>query len=214
MINAAQIRAARAITRENQSEFSNNCGISVPLLKMIELEEAGVTLKTAEKIIAYMEAKNYEFTEEGGIQPISGHTQVYSGQKGFVDFIRDVYATISVVGGEICVNNVDESLFLKWQGDEADAHMQRMSSLTNYQFKILVKEGDSNFVASKYAIYKWSSADRFDAITYYIYGKKVATIIFQAENVVVYVTKDQILADYHRQKFNFEWERAIEPIAL
>ena len=210
MMNAAQIRAARAIVKENQKEFAEHCSISLPLLKSIELEEAGVTLKTAEKVSRYIEANNYEFTDDGGLRPISNQIKVYTGRKGFIDFIKDVYTTVAVSGGNIYVDNVNEDQFEQWLKDEAPHHRKRMAALNNFKFKILVKEGDSNTVAAEYAEYRSVDQSKFSKITYYMYGNKHATIIFEDNDVRIYVTNDKKLTDIHKEEFEHSWTLAGE----
>lgn len=208
MINAAQIRAARAITRENQSEFSNNCGISVPLLKMIELEEAGVTLKTAEKIIAYMEAKNYEFTEDGGIRPTYGRIKTYQGQEGFRAFYDDIYKVASEVGGDISMFSGSPEKLLSMLGQDWYAlHVERMVKIADkFSFRIILPKMDTVLLASKFAQYRGYQYQEDVQDSVVAYGDRTAFIKFADKDSSINVLYGKNFSLNIQAMFNMTWD--------
>ena len=213
MINDIQIRAARAALHQHQSAFAENCNISLPLLKMLETGDAAVTMKSAEKIKRYVEQRDLEFTNDGGLRPISGQTKVYTGQDDFVLFTKDVYETVKEGGGLVYVDNVSEDQFAHHLGKENETeHVKRMSSLDNFNSHILIQQGDDNVVASQYAEYRWVEGNRYKDISYYMYGNKHATMLFSEENgeleTRIYVVRDRILSERHRREFEYKWEQA------
>lgn len=207
MIKATQIRAARAMLEWSQKDLADKVGITTPTLKNIEKGIAS-KVETLMKIQNVFEGAGLQFGENNSISERSGEVSTFKGRSGFLHFIMDVYETVKK-GGEIFVNNVDEEDFLKWEGDEAEAHMARMASVSNLRMKILIKEGDINTVSS-YAKYKHLPSDRFGDIPTYIYGDKTAMIIFEEDDVEVFVIQHPSIARYFRGRFLTMWKEATE----
>lgn len=209
MITPTQMRAARAMLDVPQGHVAEHLGIAANTLSKIESGQSDVSMSRMSEIQRFYEREGIAFTANDGVERKTGSVETYKGRSGFIEFIMDVYSTIKN-GGEILVNNVDEDNFLKWEGDEAEAHMARMASISNLTFKILIKEGDDNIVASSYAEYRALDKDDFGGVPLYIYGDKVALIVFEAENVEVFVIKHNAITDYYKNRFNQSWSKAKE----
>ncbi len=180
-------------------------------LTMTRVLKDEVKETTAKKVIEFLEARGIEFTEYQGVclKPKALITQ-YEGREGFVDFLKDVLATVTVHGGEICVSGVDERLFEKYAGEYLQTYMSLMSDQrkkNEFTFKILIKEGDSHFVATNYAEYRHVSADSFVPVPFYVYGNKLAIIIYRDDDVTINVTECPPTADGHREQFNTIWNK-------
>ena len=152
MITPTQMRAARAMIDVSQGHVAEYLGIAANTLSKIESGQSDASASRVNDIQRFYEREGIEFTENDGVKWKTGGVVTYEGHLGFVDFVRDVYDTIKS-GGSVCVNNVNEDDFLKWEGDEAEAHMERMNSVIDLDFRILVQEGDVNTVGSGYAQY-------------------------------------------------------------
>ena len=209
MITPTQMRAARAMLGVSQGHVAEYLRIAANTLSKIESGQSDVPVSRMSEIQRFYEREGIEFTGNDGIARRSGGVDTYEGRSGFLDFIMDVYETVKN-GGEVFVNNVDEDDFLKWEGDEADAHMARMASVSNLQFRILVQEGDTNIVGSGYAQYRALSKDSFGGVPLYIYGDKAALIVFEKDNVEVFVIKHVAITQYFRERFNKTWMEAKE----
>lgn len=208
MITPTQMRAARAMLDVSQGHVAEHLGIAANTLSKIESGQSDVSMSRNAEIQRFYEREGIEFTANDGVTRKVGGVDTYEGRSGFLDFIMDVYNTVKD-GGEIFVNNVDEDDFLKWEGDEADAHMARMSSISNLTFHILIKEGDTNTV-SEYAEYRALPEQNFGGIPLYIYGEKTALIVFGSENVEVFVIKHQAVTQYFKDRFDKVWSKAKE----
>ncbi|HPF78437.1 MAG TPA: helix-turn-helix transcriptional regulator [Alphaproteobacteria bacterium] len=203
------MRAARAMLDVPQGYVAEHLGIAANTLSKIESGQSDVSMSRMAEIQRFYEREGIEFLSNDGVAWKSGGVDTYRGRSGFLEFIMDVYETVKG-GGSIFVNNVDEDDFLKWEGDEADAHMARMASIKGLQFKILVKEGDTNTISSGYAKYKALSKENFGEVPLYIYGDKTALIVFEEENVEVFVIKHFAITQYFIDRFNKAWAEAKE----
>lgn len=203
------MRAARAMLDVPQGHVAEHLGIAANTLSKIESGQSDVSMSRMSEIQRFYEREGIEFTGNDGVARKSGGVETYKGRSGFLDFIMDVYSTAKN-GGDIYVNNVNEDDFLKWEGDEADAHMSRMASIKNLDFRILVQEGDTNAVGSGYAQYRALSKDNFGGVPLYIYGDKAALIVFEKENVEVFVIKHVAITQYFKDRFNNAWQQAKE----
>ena len=125
------------------------------------------------------------------------------------EFMNIVHETARDVGGEFCVSNVDEALFTKVMGKEADnAYLEKMREIKgNYSFKILIKEGDQNFDASDYAEYRWVPKENFHSVPFYVFGNNLAFLIF-GDDVIVHMIQNAEIADAQRTQFKLVWETA------
>ncbi len=176
------------------------------MISKIESGKSAGSLKSLQSVEAALDRADIAFLDNDGVTRKAGGVKTFSGRLGFLDFIMDVYETVKG-GGEIFVSNVDEDDFLKWEGDEAEAHMARMASIANLRFRILIQEGDVNTISS-YAKYRWTPRESFSNIPFYIYGDKTALIVFEEDNVNVFVIRHPAITGYFRLRFLESWKNA------
>lgn len=209
-LSIEQIKAARALLKWNQKELATHAGLNDD---QVHSFESGRTrsLDVLEAIHRAFLAHGLEFVD-GGVVRRKYEIRTLQGQQGFWDFYDDVYDTIREHGGDILVHNVDESLFVKWLGEKRWQHKERMRKLSNFQQKIIIREGDMNFAAN-YATtqYRWAPKQEFSATPFYLYGKKLAMISFEPDNVHVFVIDQPKITESYRVLFMAAWERAILP---
>lgn len=204
-----QIRAARALLGWSQADLADRADLSQTGIARIENGTNKPNSSTIEKIQAAFDKADIEFLGNSGVRKRTGEIKILRGSAGFAQFIYDVYETIKVMGGEICVSNVDERNFDKWQGEHREDYLSKMSALRkekNYSFKILIQEGDKHQVAD-YAQYRFVKPENFSSVPFYIYGNKSAIILFEAD-VAVYIIENKEIADAQRKQFNLAWNAA------
>lgn len=211
-ISPAQIRAARALLDWNQDTLAEMVGVTKHTISKIERGDNQGGVQTLTKIYEFFDNAGIEFSENDGVRRKSGGIKTFKGRSGFIDFIWDVYETAKTVGGEICVSNVNESNFEYWLGDQDAVYTEKMSQLNNFTFKILVQEGDTNFSASNYAEYRWIQKEHFATVPFYVYGDKLAIILFD-EDVDVYVIQNEKITNAQRAQFDLAWNNALTPVA-
>lgn len=214
MPTIAQIRAARALLDWSQADLAEQAGLSQTGIARIENGTNKPNSQTLEKIGTAFENAEIEFIASTGVKKRAGEIRLLKGHDGFVNFLEDVYTVVkkNAQGGkvDVVVNNVAEDKFLFWEGDFAVIHEKRMQEL-DVQYKIIVKEGDRNFTASKYAEYRWADRETFSHISYYIYGDRTALIDFNSEEVVVYIIHSKAIADFYREEFKRVWTNSSAP---
>jgi transcriptional regulator with XRE-family HTH domain len=202
-----QIRAARALLDWSQSDLAEHAGLSQTGIARIENGTNQPNSSTLEKIGGAFEKADIESIGTRGVQRRSNEVKILQGHHGFLEFLNDVYTIVSNGDKKIVVNNVSEDKFLLWEKDFAHVHQARMEAL-EARYKIIVKEGDKNFTASKYAEYRAVPAEMFSRISYYIYGDRAALIDFENSNVVVYIIQSQAVANFFTAEFEKNWSQA------
>lgn len=214
MPTPSQIRAARGLLNWSQSDLAGRAGVTEATIRNCEKDDASPNSKTSDKILRALEG-DIEFLEGDGLRRREQKVQKLDGREGFKAFIWDVFDTVKKYGGEICVSNVDETKFTQALGkEEDDAYMIEMQKLSNHQsfeFKILIKEGDRNFVASNYAQYKWIPDELFFSVPFYVYGEKLAFIILNEEKTSIYIFENADIASAQKVQFNLMWKQAKNP---
>ena len=211
MISSYQIKAARALIDWSQQDLAEAIDVSLPTLRNIE-QGGDAKLGTLKKIQTTLEVSGIEFGDHDGVKRRSTVLRTLEGQEGYWAFYDDVYETVKKSGGEIFISNVDEREFDKWLGDRWEIQKNRMLDLSNKQdfnIKILIKEGDRHFTVPEYADYKWTPQDRFSEIPFYVYGNKLAIILFEEDNVSISIIDNPKIADAYKKQFNVMWDQAI-----
>lgn len=209
MITRHQITAARALLEWTQDGLANAAGVTKEMISKVESGKSAGSLKTLQQIEQAFDVAGIAFLENEGVARKSGGVQTFRGRSGFLNFIMDVYDTMKS-GGDIYVSNVNEEDFLKWEGDEAEAHMARMASISGLRCKFMIEEGDTNIVASHYAAYRQVPKESFGDIPLYIYGNKTALIVFEPDDVEVFIIRHSEITRYFRKRFLETWANAKE----
>jgi transcriptional regulator with XRE-family HTH domain len=210
MLTIEQIRAARALLDWSQSDLADRAGLSQTGIARIENGTNKPNSQTLTKIEAAFDNADIEFLGQTGVRKKTDEIKILRGYPGFERFIYDVYETVKKTGGEICVSNVDERNFDKWQGEHRDDYLSKISELGKnggFTFKILVREGDTHHVASSYAQYKFVKPENFSSVPFYVYGSKTAIILFD-EEVAVYIIENNEIANAQRKQFGIAWAAA------
>lgn len=215
MISGSQIRAARALLGMKSEELAQLSGIT---RKGIEDFERGDTMPRENTIKAITRAlyeQGIEFTENDGVRRRTEGVQTYRGVSGFSQFYNIVYDYLAQNGGEICISGVDEALFAKYYKEQAE-YVAKVAKLlkqgSKIHARILIREGDENFVASDYAEYRWQKKESFSPTAFYVFGDNLALISFHSENPphVVLISSAAFAAAYRKQ-FQEDFSRAEIP---
>lgn len=206
-ITTAQIRGARGILNWSQSELAERTGISSTSIGSIENGQSTPRASTLQTIRKTFEDAGIEFIGLEGVRLRSGDIRTYKGQAGLIDFYEDIYRTVKNFKGDILVSNVDERLFVKYLGEFAATHIERMKSLPSIQYKILLREGDDYVPGEDYAEYRSIPSELFASVPFYVYADKMAIIVFESELTVI-VMDYPAIANAYRTQFADMWERS------
>ena len=78
--------------------------------------------------------------------------------------------------------------------------------------KILVQEGDTHFIATQYAEYRWQDKDSFPPTSFYAFGECLALISFVHDpSPYVVLHRSGPFAEAYRRSFEIAWEKAKIP---
>lgn len=214
-ITTAQIRGARGILNWSQQDLAQRTGISATSIGSIENGQTTPRQNTLETIKSTFERNGIEFLGLEGVRVRDNTILTYEGTSGIQSFFDDVYETVKKQGGEVCLFNGVPSKLVKWLGDEFyKMHAARMAELKDkYDFKIIVEEGDTQFIAKGFAQYKWFPKDRFNDRTLYCYGDKLAFLNFSKDTVRIVVMHQAEIAMSFRELFKIAWDNvAVTPV--
>jgi len=209
VITINQMDAARALLNLSQSDIAEGVGVSNSTMTDSFRGKTEIKIGRMADIVSFLESKGAVF-EKGGVFINKPDIQTFTGQVGFWAFYDDVYETIKSGASHILVNNVEESLFLKWLGNKKKSHDARMEEIEDYKVRILIKEGDQNFAAEYGKVeYRWTPKDKFSNIPFYIYGYKTAIIEFQDDDVFISVISSEAITRAFKKSFFESWEQSI-----
>lgn len=206
LITPAQCRAARALLNWTQPELAEHCGTHVQTVSNFEKESGSPTKTTLKKIAGTFENIGISFIQQTGVELKANPIQIYNGRDGFWDFYEGLYEAVKKSPGEVLVSNVDERLYEKWLSPEKiDTHVARIKAL-GVTYKILISEGDDHLLATPdYAEYRWMPKTLFSTASFYVFGDKMALLLFEEEvRVIVIDAKD--VADAYRKQFTSLWD--------
>lgn len=210
-ITSYQIKAAIALAAADKAAIAEYAGISIPQLTNIEAGRSEGSAATINRIVEYLENKGVVFTKYGVEKRPDGFVELkgISGLRGFYD---DVYYVANNNGGSFCIFNGVPSLIIKTLGEDYyEAHAKRMEAIkSNYDFKVIIEHGDTNFIGSKFVEYRWFPKDQFNEKTVYIYGNKVAFISW-GETPHILIINQVDIAAAQRSMFDCAW-RTAEPV--
>lgn len=206
MINSEQIRAARALLDWSTADLAKQAGLTVNGINKIERGHVQPQKETVETLEAIFEAAGIEFLPNSGLRKKNRIIQVHEGQDSNKHLLDDVYMTLRDTGGEVLIAGLDEELVIK-DVDKAflDAHLERLSKI-NVTERLLIKAGDTNFVASQ-DTYRWIPEKYFSPYPMYIYGPKLALVSW-APTARCVIIHDEAFTEGARRLFNFVWDHS------
>jgi transcriptional regulator with XRE-family HTH domain len=217
MITGRQVRAARALLDWDSATLADKAGLTRQTVSRIESDVVQPQEGTLARLMQAFGEGGIEFTDNSGVRLKPQSVEVLSDTAGFTRFYDYVYEEVRRHGGAICVSGVDEKLFSKYRLNP-EIHRERMRALcaerSDIRMRILVEEGDLNFVASAYASYRWQPKKYFSKAAFYVFGSSLALISFDHQPPpLIILIKSAAFADAYRNAFDIAWDNAIDPPA-
>lgn len=206
-ITTAQIRGARGILNWSQQDLAQRTGISATSIGAIENGQTTPRESTLSTIRKTLENAGIEFIGLEGVRQRRDDVRIFSGKDGLIEFYDDIFATVRDKTTEVLVSNVDERIFVEALGEYAKVHVERMEAQKGVRYKILTKEGDNYAPGSGYGEYRWIPKELFASVPFYLYGKKLAIMVFDNEPSIIVLQYPSIAEAYRIQFFDM-WERA------
>jgi transcriptional regulator with XRE-family HTH domain len=218
MINAEQIRAARAILDWSTVELAKQAGLTVNGINKIERGHVQAHRETVEKLREVFETSGIEFLGNSGVQKRQETVYALKGVEGFKKLMDDVYLTAcdpSATDGKkpICISNVDDRLFMKHLGDYMVFHAQRMNDLKKVRVRILAREEDFYEIPdNRYIEYRFSPKQGDGNVPFYVYGDKLAILMLdETQALQIIVIASTMVAKAYRGQFEVLWQISKTP---
>jgi transcriptional regulator with XRE-family HTH domain len=217
-LSGPQIAAAMALVNMTQEQLAAMAGIGRNTLNRTINDSASTKEETLAVIRRTLESQGVEFIDHQGVRLKPHNLEVFEGREGFMNFLGIIHRHLEAYGGEVCVSGVNEDLFLKYQRDFAQIHMDRMAEIIKenktIKMRILIAEGDYNFISSNYAAYRWQPKQYFSPTAFYVFGDHLALISFTNDPApLVIVIHSAAFANAYKNSFDVSWMSAIEPPA-
>lgn len=206
-----QIRAARALIGWNQEALAEHSGLSQTGIARIENGTNRPNSSTVGKIIKAFDAHDIEFLGENGVQKRTNEIKKFKGKSGLIDFMNDVYESAKNGNNKRSFYNVKPGNWITVLGEEWwYSHVERMAKCTKKEdTRILVPDGNKNFISSDYATYRWFT-NKFQLNinrTMYIYDGKLAFVTFTntSDQVEILMLKNKDFANGVEALFDIAW---------
>lgn len=208
MPTISQIRAARALLDWSQSDLADNAGLSQTGIARIENGTNKPNSRTLEKIRTAFDNADIDFIDDSGVKKRTGEIKILKGPEGLRQFFNELYQTAADLGGELCLFNGTPARLTDWLGEDwYDMHNKRMEKLAGkFEYKIIVKEGETHFPASNYAEYRFFPEELFNEKTIYILGNKVFFRDKSDDQISMIRIEQADLAKSMQILFNVAWE--------
>ena len=209
-INAAQIRAARALLNWSQEELAERSGIARATIKNIENELTIPRADTVDAIRVTFEENSVEFLPGSGTRIRDDIVTVIQGGGAARRLLDDIYRVLAHrEGEEVLLSGLNEKDAIATVGQEfLDQHLKRLLG-QGIKERILLEEGDSNFVHPLIS-YRWLPKENFTPATFYVYGEKLALVKWAPQEKVVIIDNPELSRGY-RGLFDFAWSKASAP---
>lgn len=213
-ISTAQMRGARGLLNWSQQDLSEHTDISSTSIGSIENGISTPRESTLLAITRAFEDAGIEFLPNDGVRKRSNEIKVFQGRPGFWEFYQDIHHTLRGKAGEVVVSNVDERLFEKWLGKEnLKTHIGMIKEIPDVTYRILIREGDDYYLGTPdFSEYRWMPKNLFASIPFYVYGDKLAILLFNDEPTVIVLDYPSV-AEAYRSQFDAIWNISLQPTA-
>ena len=207
-ITLEQIRAARALLKCTQNDLVAHARLNDDQVHNFEGGRSR-SLEVLEAIYQAFITNSIEFTDGEGVRKKTNQVYTLKGRDNFLRFFNGMYEEVKQVK-ELYACNVDEELFDKWLGETSEEHTRRMEEIDELVCLTLVEEGKDYFPCESYTEYKWVKKAHFEPSPFYVFGDKVAILLFEDDVSIIVIHHPDVARAYKKQ-FLLAWETALVP---
>jgi transcriptional regulator with XRE-family HTH domain len=210
VLDARQIKAARALVDWSQDDLAAASTLSVATIRKLELGHISPRGKTTRLIRDAFENAGLEFLEPDGVRHRPEDIRIYHGDEGAKAFYDDVYETAKKKGGDIVIVQPSERThFSGILKDYRAMHMERMTAIKDQvHVKCILTEDRNDLPAAGYVEYRSISKHYVDSVPFYVYDDKYAIIILEAApSPKIVVFQSRAVAEAFRHQFYSMWEK-------
>jgi transcriptional regulator with XRE-family HTH domain len=210
MLDARQIRAARALLDWSREDLANFSGMSVPALARVELGDAQARPASMDKIQSTFEGAGVVFIEGSGVRLRNEIVRVQKGPDALILLFNEIYEYAIKNKSKtelLCSGFKAADFFAHISKDFIKLHSERMAALKGVFFKTLVSEAEEDYYSVTYSEYRKLPDEMFQGVPFYIFGDRLAIIAFN-EQLQVILIEEKNVAEVYRQQFNALWAQA------
>lgn len=204
MLDAAQIRAARAILDWPTTELAERSGLTVNGINKIERGHVNAQRDSLERIQAVFEKAGIEFLPESGVRRKDEMVTTYEGKDHSRKLLSDVYNTLRHTGGEYLAAHMDEGKAIDDIGMDFVMDQLNKRRRVGIQHRMLVHKDDKGLIPPC-RTYHILPEPYFSLYPLYIYGPKLglSSRKYAPKSIVI---DNARIADAARKLFDFIWD--------
>lgn len=203
MIDAEQLRAARALLDWKTADLAKKTGLTVNAINNIERGTVHGRRDTLEKIQKAFEEAGIEFLPDSGLRKKNKIVITYAGDDCFRDLMIDVYETLRSTGGELLVAHLEEGAAKRSLQEDFMREQVQKRKEANISCRMLVRADDPDLVPP-YDTYRSIPEEFFSPYPFCMYGSKLALISWKPSPQII-VIDDERFAESARKLFEIAW---------
>ncbi|MCB9963816.1 MAG: helix-turn-helix transcriptional regulator [Rhodospirillales bacterium] len=206
MINAKQIRAARAILGWSQQDLADAIGMSKPTIVEAEKDGHQPRLETTGLIQAAFEDKGLDFIV-GGVKERDDILTVFEGDDCYVQLIDTIHRVLTKsTSGEVLYYAADESRTPKIIKDK---NIQLLKS--GISRRLLIRPGDT-YILGDINDYKWMPEKLWlNSDVKIIFDEYVAYFVSWQSVKKVFLLRDANISFMEKGIFSYIWDLSMTP---
>jgi len=204
MINAGQIRAARAMLDWPTSKLAEKTSLTVNGINKIERGHVIAQRDTIERIQAVFEKAGVEFLPGSGIRRKDQMVVSYEGIDYRKNLLRDVYETLRNTGGEFLAAHMDEGQAIDDIGRDFVMDQLKKRRKAGISHRMLVRADDKGLIP-RYDTYHILPEPYFSLYPLWIFGSRLglSSRKYAPKSIVINNTR---MADSAKKLFDFVWD--------
>ncbi len=130
--------------------------------------------------------------------------EVFKGSGIVKTIMRDITNEAETFKEDVLIMGVDERDFVKDNETVTKHHLIKMRKM-GIKERVLVEEGDTYFLEGPQTEYRWFPKNSFSPIPMFVYGSKMAIIIWGNPNYAIVIDNRRI-SDSYRKQFDMLWK--------
>jgi transcriptional regulator with XRE-family HTH domain len=211
MIEAKQIRAARALLEWSQQDLAKATGLATSSIKNIESDSTAHRRASIQLIANTLDDAGIEFLAGTGVRLHNDILALHSGRNATSTLFDTLYQSAHASPDrDICIFGFDEDLARDLDGQDSRQHHIARLQTAGITERILVAQGNRSFVNAPDS-YRWLPTSYFNkSAPIFIAGDRVAIHFGTLKRRAITIHL-RSLAQHMRQLFNFVWDHAQMP---
>lgn len=209
IINARQIKAARALLDLSQEQLAAASGISVATIRRIESSHISPRGNTMNSIETALSEAGVEFYGTSGVRLRDEQIITLEGEDCYEQFLESLYPSMKENGGEILFMHADLT-----RASQREISTLLLMKKKGIRFRRLAEEGDT-YISFPLKETRWIPSKYFKPNLQVIYNDYVAVCIYPDSKMrkisKVVVVRNKHLAEAMRNDFNFLWDNCRKP---